>query len=232
MKSGVSRRSLAIAVGGATLVFLFLALAQALRERLGIELSAESLQTWVAGYGWAAPAVFLAVVSFRPFLLLPSGLLLSVGGLCFGAALGTALGATGIACSSLMQFAIARGGGHDWVQARLGERARGLRHRIERAGPPAIGVLTAHPAGPLTWIAWIAGLSSVPLLGFAVAVLLGGTVRSFTYAVFGTTLADVHSPEFLLGTGLLLLAGVLPLLHPKVFRWLIGGDERPEKRAG
>jgi uncharacterized membrane protein YdjX (TVP38/TMEM64 family) len=193
-----------------------------LRRQLGIELSAESLQSWVAGHGWAAPAIFLAVVAFRPFLLLPSALLLSVGGLCFGTGLGTALGATGLLASGVIQFGLARGTSHDLIQARLGERARGFQERLERAGPIAIGVVTAHPAGPLTWIAWAAGLSSIPVFGFVVAMALGGTVRSFTYAVFGSSLVDVTSPRFLVATGLLLAAGIVPLLYPKVFRWMIG----------
>jgi uncharacterized membrane protein YdjX (TVP38/TMEM64 family) len=192
-----------------------------LRQRLGIELSAESLRTWVAGHGWAAPAIFLAVVSFRPFLLLPSALLLSVGGLCFGAGLGTALGAVGLLTSGVMQFGLARGTSHDWIQARLGERARTFQSRLERAGPVAIGVVTAHPAGPLTWMAWVAGLSSIPLLGFVAAMALGGTVRSFTYAVFGSALTDVSSTRFIFATVLLLAVAILPLLHPKVFRWMI-----------
>lgn len=202
-----------------------------LRHRLGIELSPESLRTWVTGHGWAAPGIFLAIVAFRPFLLVPSALLLSVGGLCFGTGLGTALGAAGLLASGVMQFGLARGTSHDLVQARLGERARGFQQRLERAGPIAIGVATAHPAGPLTWMAWAAGLSSIPVLGFVVAMALGGTVRSFTFAVFGSSLIDVTSPRFFVATAFLLAAGILPLLSPKVFRWIIGADEAPSTSA-
>jgi uncharacterized membrane protein YdjX (TVP38/TMEM64 family) len=206
----------------------------AVRKSLGIELSTEALQTWVAGHGWAAPAIFFAVVSFRPLLLLPSALLLSVGGLCFGAGLGTALGALGIVASGLMQFALARGIGHAQIQARLGKRALSLQRRVERAGPLAVGVATAHPAGPLTWVAWAAGLSSLPILGFAAALALGGTVRSFIYAVFGSTLVDIRSPRFVLASLLLMAVAVLPLLHPRVFRWVIGEPEArdPVSRGG
>jgi uncharacterized membrane protein YdjX (TVP38/TMEM64 family) len=197
----------------------------AVRRSLGIELSTAALQSWVAGHGWAAPAIFLAVVSFRPLLLLPSALLLSVGGLCFGWGLGTALGALGILASGLMQFALARGVGHKQIQARLGERARSLQRRVERAGPLAVAAATAHPAGPLTWVAWAAGLSSLPILGYGAALALGGTVRSFIYAVFGATLVDIRSPHFVLASLLLMAAAVLPLLHPRVFRWVLGDGE-------
>ena len=96
-----------------------------------------------------------------------------------------------------------------------------LRRRVERAGPVAIGVVTAHPAGPLTWVAWAAGLSSIPLLGFAAAVVLGGTVRSFTYAVFGAALTDVRSPRFLVASGVLAAVVLLPLVHPGIRRRLV-----------
>jgi uncharacterized membrane protein YdjX (TVP38/TMEM64 family) len=214
------RRRLAIA-GGIAVLAAFFAAGHALRQQLGIELTADSLRTWVAGHGWAAPAIFLAVLSFRPFLLLPSALLLSVGGLCFGTALGTALGATGLLASGVMQFGLARGASRDLVQARLGARARWLQRRLERAGPFAVGAVTAHPAGPLTWMAWAAGLSSVSLVGFVAAMAVGGIVRSFTYAIFGSALTDVTSPRFVWTTLLLLAVAIVPLLHPKVFRWMI-----------
>ena len=220
------RRPLLVVAAAALAITAIFASGQVVRRSLGIELSTESLQAWVASHGWAAPAIFLAVVSFRPLLFLPSALLLSVGGLCFGTALGTVLGALGIVASGLMQFGVARGVGHAQIQARLGDRARALQPRMERARPAAVAAATAHPAGPLTWVAWAAGLSSLPILGYAAALAAGGTVRSFIYAVFGATLVDVRSPRFLLASLLLMGVALVPLLHPRVFRWMLGGDDR------
>lgn len=229
---GAQRRPIVIGLVIVAVVAV-LASGHAVRRSLGIELSTEALQSWVAGHGWAAPAIFLVVVSFRPLLLLPSALLLSVGGLCFGAGLGTVLGGLGILASGLMQFAVARGVGHAQIQKRLGDRAMALQRRVERAGPLAVAAATAHPAGPLTWVAWAAGLSSLPILGYATALALGGMVRSFIYAVFGSTLVDVRSPRFVLASLLLMAVAVLPLLHPRVFRWVLGdAAEKDRAKAG
>ena len=73
-----------------------LVLGRAARQEAGIEVSAESIQTWVSSLGWQAPALYVGLVTFRIFLLLPSWVVLSAGGLVFGAFLGTVLGGLGV----------------------------------------------------------------------------------------------------------------------------------------
>ena len=76
-----------------------------LRSHLGLEMSSASIQAWVDHLGWTAPAIYLALVVFRHFLLIPSTVVIAAGGLCFGAATGAGLGALGIALCGLGQFA-------------------------------------------------------------------------------------------------------------------------------
>ena len=59
--------------------------AQALRTQLGLALSLEALQAWARNLGWAAPTAFVALVTCRQLVLLPAALLLTVGGVVFGA---------------------------------------------------------------------------------------------------------------------------------------------------
>ena len=63
---------------------------------LGIEFTQESIRQLVEGLGWKASAIFVGLVTFRQFLFLPSVVVLPVGGIVFGAELGTLLGATGM----------------------------------------------------------------------------------------------------------------------------------------
>ena len=50
------------------------AVGQAIRTRAGIELDPESLQAWVRARGWLGPVLFVLMVAFRQFLLVPSAL--------------------------------------------------------------------------------------------------------------------------------------------------------------
>jgi uncharacterized membrane protein YdjX (TVP38/TMEM64 family) len=190
------------------------------RGSIGIEYTPSSILDLVDSLGWKGPAIFVALVTFRSFLFLPSALILPVGGLCFGAALGTALGAAGIVLSASFKFGLARWLGRDWVRAQLGPRVEVFEKRVSAAGSLVVGVVTAHPMGPMTPVHWAAGLSSIPVLAFALAVCIGGPVRAGAYSFLGSTLLDLGSPRFLAAAAVLAAVLILPLAHPGLRRRL------------
>ena len=176
-------------------------------------LSVESLRKWVDGAGWTAPVLYLAVLAVRPFLLLPTFIVLPAGGACFGLAAGTLLGAVGVTLSALLQFALARGFGRETVRRRFGESLGKVRQRIETAGPLVVAFVTAHPTGPMTAFHWGAGLASVSLVSFTAAVAVGAMTRAFLYSFFGASLAEPDSPLLYLAAALLLAFFLLPVVH-------------------
>jgi uncharacterized membrane protein YdjX (TVP38/TMEM64 family) len=208
-----------LAVGAAGL--LLLRAGYEFRAASGIELSADSLRAYVQSVGPIAPAVFFGMVTFRSVLLLPSALVLTVGGLLFGAPLGALLGGLGLVASALWCFAAARWMGRDWVQSRIPARLRPLEERAESFGPPLIGLATAHPMGVMTPLYFAAGLSRIRLAPFLAACAIAGPFRAGLYAWFGSQLVDFGSPRFWAATGVLVAAALLPLAHPRVRRWLL-----------
>lgn len=202
------------------------------RDQLGIELSTVALQDFVRGMGWKAPAIFLGLLTFRQFIFLPAIVILPVGGLCFGTTLGTILGATGIVLSALITFAIARKVGGAWLRELFGHRYAWLERHVERAGPPAIALVTAHPTGPMSAFFWAAGFSSMALLPFALAVTAGGSVRALAYSFFGAALLVPGSPHFYAGLVVLALAVIGPLAHPAVRRRLREARDAGGSHAG
>jgi uncharacterized membrane protein YdjX (TVP38/TMEM64 family) len=187
------------------------------RDEMSLDLTPSgiqsSLQGFVAGLGVKGPMIYVAVVVFRSFLLLPSLVVLTVGGLVFGAAFGTLLGGLGIALSATINFALARGVGRDWIQRHHGERLRGFEERIKSAGPALVGLATAHPMGPLSPSHIGAGLASVDWLPFVTVVLIAGPVRAFVYSFFGANLPEPASPQFIAATAVMVAVAVLPLAH-------------------
>ena len=188
------------------------------REQLGIELSTPALQELVRSMGWKAPAIFLGLLSLRQFIFLPAIVILPVGGLCFGTALGTILGATGLVLSALITFTMARKLGGAWLREMFGHRYAWLERHVERAGPPAVALVTAHPTGPMSAFYWAAGFSSMALLPFALAVTAGGSVRALAYSFFGSTLLAPGTPQFYAAAAVLALAALGPLAHHAVRR--------------
>jgi uncharacterized membrane protein YdjX (TVP38/TMEM64 family) len=185
-----------------------------------MELSPAGIHDAVTRLGWRGPVVFFLLTTFRQFLAIPSWLLLPVGGLCFGPALGTALGAGALVVSGCIKFALARRLGRAWLRARLGAHFDHLERRVDRLGPVVIGLSTAHPLGVLAPFHWGAGLSSIPFTSFVVAIVLGAPVRAFAFSTLGAALVDPSTTEFLTVSVTLAAVALLPLLHPAVRRRL------------
>src|SRR5258706_14305010 len=120
---GPTTRTLLLA---ALIGLAFLGLAHTLRARFGLAPSVEAVQTWTENLGWRAPLAFVGLVTVRQLLFLPAALLLTAGGLVFGGGLGAALGGTGIVCSALVNFAVARRVGPAILPGTLGDRVRRL----------------------------------------------------------------------------------------------------------
>jgi uncharacterized membrane protein YdjX (TVP38/TMEM64 family) len=214
-----------VALAGLVLV------AHELKVRSGVDFSGDllaQLRAVIVSLGWVAPAVYVFVGAFRVFFFIPSWVLLTVAGLAFGAGLGALLGALGIVLSGALGFLLARFGGQghlrDWIEIRYGS----LQRRLERAGLALVGLVTAHPAVPMSGVHWAAGLTTLPFLGFCAAVALGATVRASTLAYLGASFTELGvTASVLIAAGLAVLCA-LPLLHPSMrARLLIRGEDDP-----
>ncbi len=190
--------------------------ASLLRSSMGIEWSATSIQTYVASLGIRAPLIFFGLVAFRQFLLIPSAIVLTAGGLLFGVGMGTLLGGAGIVMSGCICFLLARFMGGGWVHERLQARVGQYDERANAAGPILVGLMTAHPMGLLTPFHLAAGVSGMSLLVFLATVLLASPIRAASYSVLGSSLVEIGSPRFYMASGVLILITLLPLAHPNV----------------
>jgi uncharacterized membrane protein YdjX (TVP38/TMEM64 family) len=210
------------------LVVALFGVGYALRGQLDLEVSVEAIRLFVDELGWIAPPIYVGLVTFRTFLFLPSWAVLIAGGLCFGVGVGALLGGLGLIVSALYQFAVARSIGQEWVRPRMTPRVRELERRVQRLGAVVVGLCTAHPVGPLTPVHVAAGLSSMALFSFGIAVVIAAPARSFVLALFGESLLDPGSPRFLAATGVLVAVSVIPLAHPWVRRQLLVAVRDPE----
>lgn len=195
-----------------------------LRREFEIDFAVESLEQmrlWVQGFGALGPSVYVGLVTFRAFLLLPSHVVLLAGGLAFGALGGTLWGAIGLTCAGLIQYAGARVFGDRW-QSSAGGRDGYWSRRAKRAGPTLVALATAHPAGPATPVNVGAGLAGIAALPFLLAVLLGAPFRAGAWATLGDAILSWGIWTSLgIAIGLGTLAG-LPLLSPRFRTWLLG----------
>jgi len=219
----VTRRSTQLA--GLAVVAGLLAAGLALRNALGLELAPESLRRQVESMGALAPFLFVTALALRFVLLIPSAVLLTVGGACFGAALGTLYGALGLTLMGLLQFGLVQLAGADALRARVPARFEAaLRAARSWRGAATLAVVSAYPVGPQTPAQLAAALAGMSLLTFLASVGAGGFLRAGLFAWFGSTLLE--GERVLLAAGLIGAVVALPFLHPRSRRavrgWLGG----------
>jgi uncharacterized membrane protein YdjX (TVP38/TMEM64 family) len=185
----------------------------------------EDVRTWIASFGWWGPAIFAGLVTFRTFVALTSYAVLPLGGIAFGAVGGTFLGAIGLTLNGLILFGFARVLGSEWVRARWGKPGRVLERRIDRAGPWVIGIVTAHPAGPITAANLAAGVSTLSFPRFVGALLPSTPIRAGAYSVLGASIVTWGAgTSVLVGLGLVAVS-LFPLAFPRVRAWVLGRED-------
>ena len=222
------RRWLFLGLGAVALFAVFLTL----RRVIGLEFEPESLRGVVEGLGVWAPLAFVGIVAFRVPLGVPSQLVLIGGGLVFGVVQGTLYGAIGLLISGVVLFLASRWAGREAILSRVPGR---LRHLFDiagsRLGAIFIAVGTGYPLGPITTYHLIAGVTRMSLVAFAVALAFGSVVRAAIYTYFGSSLMDGELEQVLLATGVILLAGLVPLAFPTPRRWIQQVFARPSESA-
>jgi len=189
-------------------------LGQWIRDAMGVEGSAESIRAFVAGFGWQAWAAYLMLITFRHFLLLPSTIMLTVGGILFDIGFAGFIGTLGLMCSGVLEFTLFRVARPQWMIEHLEERARGFTSFVERGAPTAIALSTAIPPTPMTAVYFAAAFTPISIAMFALCVALGAPVRAYALSLVGAGLVDPDNGYLLLGIGILVAISLVPLLYP------------------
>lgn len=221
------RRSLVtLVVLGGMVALAFLA-----RDALGIEWNAESVRDTVAGYGAWGPAIFVALMTFRAFILIPSQIMLIAAGLCFGAFAGTLYGALGLMASGFGAFAVARWVGRDALLDSIPENMRwAFDAASSRAGAAVVVAGTGYPVGPITAFHIGAGLTAMSIPIFVASLGLGALIRAGIYAWFGNAILEGDRTVVIAGV-VFFAAAAAPLLHPRSRAWLKRRLGAPQDRV-
>jgi uncharacterized membrane protein YdjX (TVP38/TMEM64 family) len=152
-------------------------------------------------------------------------LLFIAGGLAFGPVLGTLYSAAGGTTAGVITFVLARSLGREFVQARLPPRWR--RFQEDEWGAGVVFFLNLVPIVPITAINYAAGLSSVSLRHYTLAVVGGLTPRAFAYSYFGDSLLEIGSTQFAIALLLLAVLVIVPTWLRR--RWF--ARQRAERKA-
>ncbi len=214
------------------LIFLlFLAAVIAAVKASGVSrfVNQETLRAWIAGYGGAAPVVYICFYAIAPALFLPALPITIAGGILFGPFWGvvyTAIGATAGAC---VAFLVSRYLAREWIEGRLrSPRWRRLDEGVEKQGWKIVAFTRLIPLFPFNLLNYAFGLTKIGFPQYAAATFVFILPGCIAFVVFSSSLLDVIrgriSPAFVVGLLLVVLVSLAPFLYR---RWKArrGGED-------
>jgi pyruvate/2-oxoglutarate dehydrogenase complex dihydrolipoamide dehydrogenase (E3) component/uncharacterized membrane protein YdjX (TVP38/TMEM64 family) len=230
----VSRSRLLVLAAIAVLVALFFA-AGGHRYLTLEELRARhaEFQQYYASHPWqTALGYFLVYVAVTGLSLPGAAVLTLFGGAVFGLAWGTLIVSFASSIGATAAFLVSRFLLRDWVQARYGERLRGVNEGVEKEGAFYLFALRLVPAFPFFLINLAMGLTPMRTWTYYWVSQLGMLAGTVVYVYAGTQLG-----EFRVSAGLVAafaLLGLFPLAAKRLLdalkaRRAFANWHRPEK---
>ncbi|RDI55617.1 TVP38/TMEM64 family protein [Nocardia mexicana] len=173
----------------------------------------QQVRDWADSVGPLFPLVFFAVhaiVTVAPF---PRTVFTLSAGLLFGPVLGITVAVAATTLSAILALLLVRALDRDQVAARLTHPAvRAVDRRLERRGWLAVGSLRLIAPVPFSVINYCAGLSSVRMLPYLLATIVGILPGTIGVVVLGDALTGRTEPGLLVLSGVCITIGVLGLV--------------------
>ena len=193
----------------------------------GIELTLDSVhdfRDWIDSIGWWGPLAYVVLVVIRLFLGLSTHVILTLGGVAFGLTEAIIWGGVGLTLSGVVQYGLGYYLGSDWVTKRLGDKNERLQRILSRSGVPALFLITVHPLGPQSPMTIVAGAVRFQFAKFVMTMMVASPIRASIYAVLGGAVLEFDLWLIAQITVGCIVLMVLPFLHRKTRRLLLGLD--------
>ncbi len=175
--------------------------------------SPQQIRDWAHSVGPLFPLVFFVVhtiVCIAPF---PRTVFTLSAGLLFGPVLGIGIAVGATTLSAVLALLLVRVLDREQVAARLKHPAvRAVDRRLAKRGWLAVGSLRLIAPVPFSVVNYCAGLSSVGMVPYLLATLIGIVPGTIGVVVLGDALTGKTHPALLVLSGVCITIGVLGLV--------------------
>jgi uncharacterized membrane protein YdjX (TVP38/TMEM64 family) len=191
------------------------------RERLNLEWNVESLRRFVQSLGLWGPLAYIAILTLRFIVLIPTSILLLAAGMMFGPVYGTLYAGIGLFGSGMWKYGLASIVGRDVMLAQLPERLQQWVRRVaeQKMSAWALAGVCAYPFFPKQIFQFAAILSGMSLIVYVAAITIGGFIQAAIFANIGE--AIYSGAGLATATGLFVAALLIPLIVPSWRRWML-----------
>ncbi|MDY6874813.1 MAG: TVP38/TMEM64 family protein [Chloroflexota bacterium] len=176
------------------------------------EFSRENLWAFIGRFGAWAPLAYAAIYIISSPIPFLAPVLGAVGGLSFGAGLGTLYTIIIATVSALVPFTLAQRLGREWVKSKLRGRKLDVAYQQSGGSKGFLFILLMRLIPVLPWEVqnYVVGLTKVPLPTFVLATMLGIIPGTFAFTLLGSSAGeDTASWQFIIALVLVVLMMVV-----------------------
>ncbi|MBM7614712.1 putative membrane protein YdjX (TVP38/TMEM64 family) [Alkaliphilus hydrothermalis] len=159
--------------------------------------------------------VFVGIASIRPFILIPSALLLVLGGIIFGTIMGTILCIIGILISSSLCFFLASRFEGIFAKLLKGKYLNRLEKLKDKEVIRTLFMMRVTPGFPFDPISYGAGLTGISFYDFFIGTFLGSLPKVFLYSLLGDGIKDFFSYRTMAVFIILVLFALAPIFYQR-----------------
>ena len=175
--------------------------------------TAVQLRDWAASVGPWFPLAFLCAHVLMTVLPFPRTAFTLAAGLLFGPALGVAIAVTASTLSAVIALLLVRALGWQLNKLLGHPRADALNARLRDRGWPAVLSLRLIPAVPFSVLNYAAGASSVGVVPYLLATLVGLLPGTAAVVILGDAMTGNVNPLLVLVSLCTATVGIAGLVH-------------------
>ncbi|GAB2648548.1 TVP38/TMEM64 family protein [Prescottella soli] len=174
--------------------------------------SVDQIRAWADAVGPMFVVVFFLVHVVVTMAPIPRTIFTVSAGVLFGAATGIAVSIAATTVSAVLALLVVRAIGRDAVAAHLTHPAvKAVDARLARRGWLAVGSLRLIAAIPFSVVNYCCGVSSIRVLPFTVATVVGALPGTVGVVLLADALTGETDPAMLAVSGVCIAVGVLGL---------------------
>lgn len=169
-------------------------------------LEIEGIVEFIRDKSYISVILYWSMYLIKPlFLIIPTNMLVLVGGGLFGPIKGFIFTMIGFAISGTIAFYLARLLGRDFVEGILKKRFSKLENMMQESGFKYLFILRLPPIIPYDPLSYACGLTNISYKDFILASLIGVMPETICYSIIGTSFKKPLSPQFIIPVVVLII---------------------------
>jgi uncharacterized membrane protein YdjX (TVP38/TMEM64 family) len=183
-----------------------------------LNIEPQKIRDWILSFGLFSPFIYIILYTFRPIILFPASVLSLAGGLAFGPVYGTIYTIIGATLAATVAFFLARKLGKNLANKRWKGKGETIQQQLSKNGFVYVLLLRLIPLFNFDMISYLAGVSKVKYIHFAVGTMIGIIPGTFAYNFLGASIVGATTGKLVIAIILFIVVALAPLILSKKLR--------------